>query len=120
LKGRFSFGRGFRLEFWAHDDARPFRWTIGLHADVAQLVAHHLAKVRVASSNLVIRSKEWDGTFRCRPILRILANRYFAVERKLRNRRLLLTTNTEENAIAAPASIGFNSPAMASGRAATL
>jgi hypothetical protein len=29
----------------------------GTHADVAQLVEHHLAKVRVASSNLVIRSK---------------------------------------------------------------
>ncbi len=28
------------------------------HADVAQLVEHHLAKVRVASSNLVIRSKK--------------------------------------------------------------
>ena len=28
----------------------------GVDADVAQLVAHHLAKVRVASSNLVIRS----------------------------------------------------------------
>ena len=27
------------------------------NADVAQLVAHHLAKVRVASSSLVIRSK---------------------------------------------------------------
>ncbi len=27
------------------------------HADVAQLVAHHLAKVRVAGSNPVIRSK---------------------------------------------------------------
>ena len=27
-----------------------------VHADVAQLVAHHLAKVRVASSSLVIRS----------------------------------------------------------------
>ena len=26
------------------------------HADVAQLVEHHLAKVRVASSNLVVRS----------------------------------------------------------------
>ena len=34
------------------------------NADVAQLVAHHLAKVRVASSNLVIRSdsKEVDTT----------------------------------------------------------
>ena len=31
----------------------PFRW----HADVAQLVAHHLAKVRVAGSNPVVRSK---------------------------------------------------------------
>ena len=29
---------------------------IAVHADVAQLVAHHLAKVRVASSSLVIRS----------------------------------------------------------------
>jgi hypothetical protein len=28
-----------------------------LRADVAQLVEHHLAKVRVASSNLVIRSQ---------------------------------------------------------------
>ena len=28
-----------------------------MNADVAQLVAHHLAKVRVASSSLVIRSK---------------------------------------------------------------
>ncbi len=27
------------------------------HADVAQLVAHHLAKVRVAGSNPVIRSE---------------------------------------------------------------
>jgi hypothetical protein len=30
-------------------------------ADVAQLVEHHLAKVRVASSNLVVRSKEKPG-----------------------------------------------------------
>ncbi|MCU1682574.1 MAG: hypothetical protein JWQ81_3313 [Amycolatopsis sp.] len=30
----------------------PKSWS----ADVAQLVAHHLAKVRVASSNLVVRS----------------------------------------------------------------
>lgn len=28
----------------------------GSNADVAQLVEHHLAKVRVASSNLVVRS----------------------------------------------------------------
>ncbi len=32
-----------------------------IHADVAQLVAHHLAKVRVASSSLVIRSKFFMG-----------------------------------------------------------
>jgi hypothetical protein len=32
--------------------------TLGASADVAQLVEHHLAKVRVASSNLVIRSTE--------------------------------------------------------------
>lgn len=30
----------------------------GDNADVAQLVAHHLAKVRVASSSLVIRSDQ--------------------------------------------------------------
>ena len=45
----------------------PLNWTIvvlrtgrrsrPLRADVAQLVAHHLAKVRVAGSNPVIRSK---------------------------------------------------------------
>ncbi len=36
-----------------------------MHADVAQLVEHHLAKVRVASSNLVVRSEtystRWSG-----------------------------------------------------------
>ena len=32
----------------------------GGHADVAQLVAHHLAKVNVAGSSPVIRSKEVD------------------------------------------------------------
>jgi hypothetical protein len=35
-------------------------------------------------------------------------------------RRLFVTTNTELNAMAAPASIGFSRPAAASGRAATL
>jgi hypothetical protein len=34
------------------------------HADVAQLVAHHLAKVRVASSSLVIRSSAGIATRR--------------------------------------------------------
>ncbi len=33
-------------------------------ADVAQLVEHHLAKVRVASSNLVIRSSTKGPTLR--------------------------------------------------------
>jgi hypothetical protein len=40
--------------------------------------------------------------------------------RNRRSRRLFDTTKTDENAIAAPASIGFSSPAAASGRAATL
>ena len=40
--------------------------------------------------------------------------------RNLRSRRLFATTNTEENAIAAPAIIGLSSPAAASGSAATL
>ena len=39
---------------------------------------------------------------------------------KRRSRRLLVTTNTELNAIAAPAIIGLSSPAAASGMAATL
>lgn len=41
-------------------------------------------------------------------------------ERNRRRRKLLVTTNTEEKAIAAPAIIGFNSPAIANGIAATL
>src|SRR5664279_4318650 len=40
--------------------------------------------------------------------------------RNRRNRRLLDTTNTDENAIAAPAINGLSNPAMASGSAATL
>ncbi len=40
--------------------------------------------------------------------------------RNPRRRRLFVTTNTELNAIAAPASIGLSSPAAASGIAATL
>ena len=40
--------------------------------------------------------------------------------RNPRSRRLLLTTNTDENAIAAPATSGLSSPAMASGSAPTL
>ena len=37
-----------------------------------------------------------------------------------RKRRLFATTDTDEKAMAAPASIGLRSPAAASGRAATL
>lgn len=33
------------------------------HAEVAQLVEHHLAKVRVAGSSLVFRSKEIPGLY---------------------------------------------------------
>jgi hypothetical protein len=46
----------------------------GLNADVAQLVEHHLAKVDVASSNLVVRSlfdqilQLHSGSFRLRAI----------------------------------------------------
>lgn len=39
---------------------------------------------------------------------------------KRRNRRLLVTTNTELKAIAAPAMSGLSSPSAASGAAATL
>lgn len=39
---------------------------------------------------------------------------------KPRSRRLLVTTKTEEKAIAAPASIGLSRPAAARGSAATL
>src|SRR5262249_6045871 len=40
-------------------DAVPPRW--GGQADVAQLVEHHLAKVRVAGSNPVVRSEAPDA-----------------------------------------------------------
>lgn len=43
----------------------------------------------------------------------------YAAENR-RSRKLLVTTNTDENAIAAPASIGLSRPAAASGIAATL
>ena len=36
--------------------SRSFTGPAGEHADVAQLVAHHLAKVRVAGSSPVVRS----------------------------------------------------------------
>ena len=48
------------------------------------------------------------------------ANRGRADQRKRRSRRLLVTTNTLEQAMAAPAISGLSSPAAASGMAATL
>jgi hypothetical protein len=42
--------------------------TTTVHADVAQLVEHHLAKVRVAGSNPVVRSKAWVRPLRQVPV----------------------------------------------------
>ena len=50
----------------------------------------------------------------------VAASRFSGSGAKPRSRRLLVTTNTELNAIAAPAIIGLSSPAAASGSAATL
>ena len=50
----------------------------------------------------------------------VAASRFSASGAKPRSRRLLVTTNTELNAIAAPAIIGLSRPAAASGSAATL
>ena len=43
---------------------------LSTYADVAQLVEHHLAKVRVAGSNPVVRSKTalWGGFFFSAPL----------------------------------------------------
>jgi hypothetical protein len=47
-----------RLQFSTHTGAAAVRAARKpVHADVAQLVAHHLAKVRVAGSNPVVRSE---------------------------------------------------------------
>ena len=53
----------FYLAQRSHLDGSDLNGTAKCNADVAQLVAHHLAKVRVASSSLVIRSKSPSGTF---------------------------------------------------------
>ena len=50
-------------------------------------------------------------------VMRVSSSR---VEWKRRSRSEFVTTNTLENAIAAAATIGFRSPAIASGIAATL
>ena len=44
------------------------------HADVAQLVEHHLAKVRVAGSNPVVRSEASSAVSRCRWPARLRGN----------------------------------------------
>ena len=59
-----------------------------------------------------------NGSAATTPCISVTA--YCAVDLNRRRRRLLLTTKTELNAIAAPASIGLSRPAMASGIAATL
>jgi hypothetical protein len=46
-----------RLQFSTHTGAVPCGRRRPEDADVAQLVAHHLAKVRVAGSNPVVRSE---------------------------------------------------------------
>ena len=48
---RFASARVGRVSFYLHPER-------GVTADVAQLVEHHLAKVRVAGSSPVIRSEE--------------------------------------------------------------
>src|SRR4030095_3295035 len=45
------------------------RASLVAHADVAQLVEHHLAKVGVAGSNPVVRSRETPGQGRSEPTL---------------------------------------------------
>ena len=45
-------------ECYGQELGRSALYWIESNADVAQLVEHHLAKVRVAGSNPVVRSKE--------------------------------------------------------------
>ena len=61
----------------------------------------------------------WWGSGRSRPGRRC-RGLWPGLAWKRRSRRLLVTTNTDENAIAAPAISGLSSPAIASGSAATL
>ena len=55
-----------------------------------------------------------------RAVIHVVSSFQTAVLRKPRSRRLLLTTNTLDSAIAPPASKGLSKPAAARGRAATL
>ena len=65
LTWRFVYWQPKGLMFYLAQRSHP-SGTAKCNADVAQLVAHHLAKVRVASSSLVIRSKSPSGTFPAR------------------------------------------------------
>src|SRR5262245_37885154 len=70
--GRFARRRGSatvlrRASLGWQRFARP----VGGHADVAQLVEHHLAKVRVAGSNPVVRSEAPDAVLRGRRSTRL-------------------------------------------------
>ena len=44
-------------KFGSKENLRTFAIPFGKYAEIAQLVEHNLAKVRVASSSLVFRSK---------------------------------------------------------------
>ena len=76
--------------------------------------------VGTASSMVAIGVAPSVGSGERVPDVALMRWRPGAWPRKRRRRRLLVTTNTLENAIAAPASIGLSRPAAASGRAATL
>ena len=56
------YGSIFDLKVGTDSNGCYSRWSF---ADVAQLVEHHLAKVRVASSNLVVRSQLSARTRNC-------------------------------------------------------
>ena len=47
----------FTEKFGSKEKMRTFAIPFGKYAEIAQLVEHNLAKVRVASSSLVFRSK---------------------------------------------------------------
>ena len=58
FSGNFSkFLKFFLKKFGSLKNVRTFAIPNEKHAEIAQLVEHNLAKVRVASSSLVFRSK---------------------------------------------------------------
>ena len=52
-----DFFKIFTEKFGSKEKMRTFAIPFGKYAEIAQLVEHNLAKVRVASSSLVFRSK---------------------------------------------------------------